>query len=660
MNWLLLLMSVELLNDCVILPHLANWDKGVRVTRRWETEIVPGVTKAEDRSTGRGNPFLRQEWEVLPFTVADRARLNTRLAAALKSGRACAPYFGRAQYIGQVQAIPYETWGGVAQTYRVLGLVPGDRYRYTKGPWDVRFYTAGSTELTASGDFTADATTGFIEMTSLVIPGSIVPLGEPLAIGSVLGRTECLVDGQWPWGSGHFAFFIRPRPDTPTYENRDISVDVGTAGDSGYITGGITASTATAIDRTAITGYDAPSEAFYQTAKVIDDSDALLTYQWDGVFGAYQYTGLTPGQTYYYKRGPFDLGIIWYDAVGGIFNSVDSTAFVPGQTFCYVLCPQGQTPGKIRPGNTIKCTLTRLLPGVEANVRLHFAELDPSMNGSSGRRIFNVVVRGIRTITLPSVEPWQLASAAMFRASAIDLQVTPDPQGKIEIEIQPIAPYFFGSLNGVELRQYTWEIKELINGTSSEILRWQGFLKGCYRKGSAVYPVIFGKASVQNIQALTNHTGPVPIALQEPLGSGSLGQAGQCPAENCNNDPAIELGERLPEYPPVYFPGSQEWIATLSFPGQADGQVGYSALTGDPPADLAEGVLEAWSAAVWAAWQAHKSTQGIVATQEQLVWKFNHSPGLPRYNANAVFQDPPGYSQAAFPWEIWVNYTVAA
>lgn len=88
-------MSVELLNDCVIVPHRPNWKSKVRNVRRWETSIVDGVTGAEDKSSGRADPLRHVGFEFFTFNLQERARLVARLNEALKKGRACGPLWSR-------------------------------------------------------------------------------------------------------------------------------------------------------------------------------------------------------------------------------------------------------------------------------------------------------------------------------------------------------------------------------------------------------------------------------------------------------------------------------------------------------------------------------------------------------------------------------------
>ena len=88
-------MSAELINDHVILPHAPNWSSAPAWSRRWQTAVADGVTGAESRSALRVVPRTSLKWVISPAEQNESALLVPRLRAALKSGRACAPYWGR-------------------------------------------------------------------------------------------------------------------------------------------------------------------------------------------------------------------------------------------------------------------------------------------------------------------------------------------------------------------------------------------------------------------------------------------------------------------------------------------------------------------------------------------------------------------------------------
>ncbi len=89
-------MSIEIINGHGLVPELPNWQSGVELSRRWETEIQETVTGAEDRGAMRTVPLRELSYEIAPLTQAQRARFEDRLRAVLKSGKAAVPFWGRA------------------------------------------------------------------------------------------------------------------------------------------------------------------------------------------------------------------------------------------------------------------------------------------------------------------------------------------------------------------------------------------------------------------------------------------------------------------------------------------------------------------------------------------------------------------------------------
>lgn len=89
-------MSIELINGHVLMPELPDWQNGVSLSRRWETEIGETVTGAEDRGALRQVPRLELAYGIATLTQVQRARFEDRLRAALKSGKAAVPFWGRA------------------------------------------------------------------------------------------------------------------------------------------------------------------------------------------------------------------------------------------------------------------------------------------------------------------------------------------------------------------------------------------------------------------------------------------------------------------------------------------------------------------------------------------------------------------------------------
>lgn len=88
-------MSVELVNGHVLLPNSADWSTPPKWSRRWENEIADGVTGAESRAALRATPRQSLNYRLTPASIVTTQMLDDRLRAALKTGLACAPMWGR-------------------------------------------------------------------------------------------------------------------------------------------------------------------------------------------------------------------------------------------------------------------------------------------------------------------------------------------------------------------------------------------------------------------------------------------------------------------------------------------------------------------------------------------------------------------------------------
>ncbi len=87
---------IELVNDHVLFPELANWFEKPLWQRRWQTEISSAVTGAESRIALRAEPRASLTWLVTPVNMPDQAIFDDQIRAAKEGGFACAPYAGRA------------------------------------------------------------------------------------------------------------------------------------------------------------------------------------------------------------------------------------------------------------------------------------------------------------------------------------------------------------------------------------------------------------------------------------------------------------------------------------------------------------------------------------------------------------------------------------
>ena len=83
----------------VLLPHRCNWQDDPQWERQWESEVANGVIGNEQRRGMRAQPRVRLAWTISTRDLQETALLNERIRAGRKSGRACAPYWGRASHL---------------------------------------------------------------------------------------------------------------------------------------------------------------------------------------------------------------------------------------------------------------------------------------------------------------------------------------------------------------------------------------------------------------------------------------------------------------------------------------------------------------------------------------------------------------------------------
>ncbi len=92
-------MTIEYINDHVLLSLPANWAQQPDWQRRWQTEITDGVTGNEARFALTAEPRRQISWLVTPWTAAQQNLLDDMVMIAKKSGLACAPYWGRSSQL---------------------------------------------------------------------------------------------------------------------------------------------------------------------------------------------------------------------------------------------------------------------------------------------------------------------------------------------------------------------------------------------------------------------------------------------------------------------------------------------------------------------------------------------------------------------------------
>ena len=89
-------MSVQLVNGHVLFPDPPNWRERVAWKRSWQTAIASAGRGNENRRGLRRIPRTSLSWLATVQSAEQLAILEARINAALKSGKACAGYWGRA------------------------------------------------------------------------------------------------------------------------------------------------------------------------------------------------------------------------------------------------------------------------------------------------------------------------------------------------------------------------------------------------------------------------------------------------------------------------------------------------------------------------------------------------------------------------------------
>lgn len=92
-------MSLTVVNDHVLFPHRANWATDPEWTRTWQSKITTGLKGPESRSAMRATPRVSLKWEPSIRNLQEQNQLDDRIRAALKSGKACCPFWGRASLL---------------------------------------------------------------------------------------------------------------------------------------------------------------------------------------------------------------------------------------------------------------------------------------------------------------------------------------------------------------------------------------------------------------------------------------------------------------------------------------------------------------------------------------------------------------------------------
>lgn len=126
-------MSVDTVNGHVLFPHRANWADRPKLSRRWENEVSDSEFGNESRYALRSVPRKVLEWTVTARDLQEQSQLVDRIVAAMNSGLACAPQWGRASELAEDVAAGDSTieveptlWPWAADDYMIL--LDGDEF----------------------------------------------------------------------------------------------------------------------------------------------------------------------------------------------------------------------------------------------------------------------------------------------------------------------------------------------------------------------------------------------------------------------------------------------------------------------------------------------------------------------------------------------------
>ncbi len=123
---------IALVNDFVLFPHRANYGTEPSWQRRWENQVVDSEFGEESRAGLRAVPRVLIQWGITSRDIAEQSQLMDRILAARKSGKACAPHWGRgselaAAVTGTAVAIESDsTWPWQAGDFAFLVDDAGD------------------------------------------------------------------------------------------------------------------------------------------------------------------------------------------------------------------------------------------------------------------------------------------------------------------------------------------------------------------------------------------------------------------------------------------------------------------------------------------------------------------------------------------------------
>ena len=118
-------MSVETVNDHVLIPHRPDWRQRVEWTRTWDTQIRDSLSGQEVRMALRPRGRVGLRFRTVPFDDTEHQLLQQRIREALRTGRVAVPFFGR--------GVALQVAASAAQT--TLALVREPSWEWDNSDW---------------------------------------------------------------------------------------------------------------------------------------------------------------------------------------------------------------------------------------------------------------------------------------------------------------------------------------------------------------------------------------------------------------------------------------------------------------------------------------------------------------------------------------------
>jgi hypothetical protein len=91
---LTLLFMITLISDHVLLPHQADWSQQPELRNAWHSSVDASLLGIENRKSFR-DAWRELRYLITPYNHVERARLEARVGAGMKSGRVAVPIWDR-------------------------------------------------------------------------------------------------------------------------------------------------------------------------------------------------------------------------------------------------------------------------------------------------------------------------------------------------------------------------------------------------------------------------------------------------------------------------------------------------------------------------------------------------------------------------------------